>query len=157
MTDQDLEQIKQILSGALAAKPSGGQLEEGPRQRMLANIKSRVGAHAPSGTQTIKSTDMQWEPFAEGIERSCLVPDQGDGTETCIYRLQPGAKFVNHAHTHQETCWVVSGDILVGDHPVQAGDMHIAEVGYEHPEIVARTESTLLIRSQVYTGPLMPG
>ena len=52
---------------------------------------------------------------------------------------------------------MVQGDILVGEnHVVHSGDMHVAEAGYEHPEIVARTESVLLIRSQIYQGPLTP-
>ena len=151
---KDLDEINQILTTTLGGE---GQFTatEVPRARMFDNIKKRMHADAPAGTYTINPEVLDWEPFDQGIDRKLLVPDTGDGTETAIYRLQPNAKFLTHEHTHQEACWVVEGEILVGDHLVQAGDMHVAEVGYEHPEICARTPALLLIRSQVYVGPLM--
>ncbi|MEM7003435.1 MAG: cupin domain-containing protein [Pseudomonadota bacterium] len=150
----DLEQIEQIVNAAIASAEQ--PQPQAPKARMLANIKKRATAPAPAGTVTISQNAAAWEPFDDGIERQLLVADQGDGTETAIYRLDPGAKFVTHQHTHQETCWVVQGEILVGDHLVQPGDMHVADIGHAHPEIVARTKALLLIRSQVYLGPLSP-
>jgi len=151
---KDLDEINQILTNTLATEGKVSSTEV-PRARMLGNIRKRISASAPAGTYTVNPDTVDWEPFDQGIERKLLIPDTGDGTETAIYRLEPNAKFVSHEHTHQESCWVVEGDILVGDHLVQAGDMHVAEVGYEHPEICARTHALLLIRSQVYVGPLM--
>lgn len=154
----DIDQIDQILDEAVATarQPARGRGDQATKVRMLANIKKRTNASAPTGTFTVGRSDVPWEPFDSGIERQLLVADQGDGTETALYRLEPGAKFIEHEHTHQETCWVVQGEVLVGDHLVQPGEMHVADVGYDHPEIVARTESLLLIRSQVYMGPLTP-
>ncbi len=157
MSDRELEEISQILTDALALQGvTSSQPSDSVRTRMLANIKRRANAAAPAGTYTIRANDVSWEDFDEGIQRKCLVGDHGDGSQTCVYRLRPGAKFVSHAHSQQESCWVIAGDILVGDHHVQAGEMHIAEPNYDHPEIYARTEALLLIRSQVYVGPLTP-
>lgn len=152
---KEIDEINQIVTHTLATE--GGLPNVAvPRARMLANIQKRVRAGAPTGTYTIDLDAGEWEPFDQGIERKLLIADQGDGTETSVYRLEPGARFVSHEHTHQESCWVVEGDILVGDHLVEAGAMHVAEIGYEHPEIEARTYAVLLIRSQVYVGPLTP-
>ncbi|MEM8501219.1 MAG: cupin domain-containing protein [Pseudomonadota bacterium] len=154
----DLEQINQILNAALAnAQDPVRDTETRTRKvRMLANIKKRTTAAAPEGTMTLGPEDVPWEPFDTGIERQLLTADPKDGTETAIYRLQPGARFVEHEHTHQETCWVVQGELLIGDHLVRPGQMHVAEIGHAHPEIIARTEALLLIRSQTYVGPLTP-
>ncbi len=148
----DIDQINQIMNQALGEANSPDTVAV-PRARMLANIKRRTTAPAPEGTYTVKASDGEWEPFADGIERRVILSDSGEGVETAIYRLEPGAKFLTHEHTHQEACWVVEGDVLVGDHLVQTGEMHVAETGYTHPEIVARTPALLLIRSQVYIGP----
>lgn len=151
----DIDEINEVLTNALSEQPVSGSDEE-PRMRMLSNIRRRVNAPAPIGTYTVKDSKADWEPFAEGIERRVVLPDAGEGVETALYKLEPGARFTTHSHTHQESCWVVDGDVLVGDHLVQQGDMHVAEPGYDHPEIVARTSALLLIRSQVYVGPLTP-
>ncbi|MEM7078706.1 MAG: hypothetical protein AAF513_08770 [Pseudomonadota bacterium] len=158
MSDHELEQINQLITEAIAASnvSAGDGSGEARRSRMLANVKRRSRAPAPEGTYTVRADDMPWEVFDTGIERKRVVTDHGDGTHSCIYRLQPGAKFRSHPHKHQETCWVISGEVLVGEHPLQAGDMHVAEVNFDHPEVVARSEALLLIRSQIGRGPLSP-
>lgn len=155
---EDIDHINELLTQVQRrTEPTGAHVSNTVKMRMLGNIMRRArSASAPAGTHTIAADDVGWEPFAEGITRKVLVADPGDGMETALYRLDPGSKFDTHSHTHQETCWVVEGDLLVGDHMVQAGEMHVAEVGCEHPEIVARTSAVLLIRSQVYVGPLTP-
>ncbi|MEM6900805.1 MAG: cupin domain-containing protein [Pseudomonadota bacterium] len=154
MSDQELSELNHLLSKELSSAlvEDKQQTDETTRTRMLANVMRRVRTDAPQGTVTIRDRDVPWEYFVEGVERKRLVADHGDGTQTCIYRMQPGAKLTGHSHRLQETCWVISGEILVGDHPVQAGEMHIAEAGFRHPEIVARSEAHLLIRSQVFKG-----
>ena len=125
------------------------------RARMKANVLRRATASAPPGTATIRADDGAWEPFAAGIERKMLRPDDGTGVETARYRFEPGARFGTHHHTHVESCWVVEGEIVVGDHVVHAGEMHYAFVGHDHPEVVARSTTVLLVTSQVNT-PVPP-
>lgn len=125
------------------------------RQRMKSRLMARVNARSPQGTTTIKNnlSDADrdnWEPFLEGVTRKLLLADDGSGVETALYRLQPGHGFPEHTHTHTEECWVLEGEVLVGDYTVSAGDMHIAHSGFTHDQVIARTPSVLLIRSQVY-------
>ena len=158
MSDHELEEMNQLITDAIVL--AGDHKDVGPSQsahaRMLANVKRRTQAEAPAGTYTVRASEVPWEAFDQGIERKKVVADHGDGTHSCIYRLQPGAKFRSHAHSRQETCWVISGEILVGEHPLLAGDMHVAEMEFEHPEILARSEAVLLIRSQFNRGPQSP-
>ena len=152
----ETDQINKLMTDTLAAADAGTQPAHEPRERMLSNIKSRLHAAAPEGSYTIPARD-DWEPFDEGVDRRVLLRDDKTGIETVLYRLAPGAKFASHPHTEQETCWVVHGDIQVGgSHVVHAGEMHVAEAGFVHPEILARTEALLLIRSQINIGPLTP-
>ena len=151
MTDTD--DINASLTQALAASPAGvRETDDASRARMLGNVLRRARAGAPSGTFTVRADDQPWEPFDEGVDRKLLVPDS-DGLETALYRLQAGARLVSHDHTHRELCWVLQGELAVGDHAVHPGELHVAEAGCTHPEIIARSEALLLIHSQVYVGP----
>ena len=145
------------LAQVLADTQSSAQppvLDDAPRARMKANLLRRVQAAEPVGTRTVHASDyaddQAWEPFTEGVTRRVLLHDEAAGIQTVLYRLDPGCGFPAHAHTHVEECWVLEGDLLVGDYPVGAGAMHIAEVGFEHQDIIARSSALLLIRSQIY-------
>lgn len=148
--ERDLRERDPVERDLGAKRPGGKDDQDVPSARMLANIKRRVSSPAPAGTFTVKPRQSEWEAFDRGIDRQRLVEHAADGTETVLYRLQPAATFAAHGHSEQETCWVIQGEILVGDHLVQAGEMHVAEAGCDHPEITARTEALLLIRSQAY-------
>ncbi len=154
----DIDEINSLLSRELARAPGATPgTDDVAKARMLGNVLRRARADAPAGTFTVRADDQPWEPFDEGIERKVLVPPGNDGLETALYRLQLGAKLVSHAHTHRELCWVLEGELVVGDHVVHPGELHVAEAGGVHPEITARRAALLLIHSQAYTGPHSPG
>lgn len=152
------------LASELAAQPNQPAAPNGEhttdalgvgRQRMKSRLMNRVNAQSPNGTTTIKGSlseaDLEnWQPFLEGVTRRLLFTDESSGQETALYRLQPGHGFPEHAHTHTEECWVLEGEVMIGDFTVSAGDMHIAHRGFTHDPVIARTEAVLLIRSQIY-------
>lgn len=152
----DLQTIDALLSEHIGEALAEQMPEASARLRMKDRLMARVRSSEPVGTRTIRGNQGTWEPFAEGITRKVLRADDGSGLETALYRLQAGASFPPHDHTHTEECWVLEGDILVEDCMVHAGDMHIAEPGFAHSEVLARTDALLLIHSQVYVGPLSP-
>ncbi|MEM7219280.1 MAG: cupin domain-containing protein [Pseudomonadota bacterium] len=151
--EADIDELVHLLSQAQADTPDP-ELEAAPSRRMKRNIMARVRAAEPAGTRTIHAaTDGDaeaWEFFLDGVQRRVLLQDDGAGVQTVLYLLEPGAGFPAHEHTHLEECMVLQGDILVGEYPVSAGAMHIAEPGFVHDKIVARTQAMLLIRSQIY-------
>lgn len=144
-------ELSDLLDSQLTEAAQSAQPSAEAQQRMHSGLLQRVRASEPAGTHTIRSGAAHWAPFLEGIERKVLLPDDGSGIETALYRLAPGAVIPVHTHTHLEECWVVEGDVLVGEFPVYAGDMHIAYPGYEHAEILAPSGALLMIKSQVYT------
>lgn len=136
------------------------------RDRIMARatLSDRGGAPVPStavsepeGTATVRGGEQGFEHFGDGIVRKLLVADDGAGRETALYRLDPGSFFETHSHTHLEECWVLEGDVLVGDFPVYAGDMHLAWPGYDHPRVLAPNGALLLIKSQSYAADPPPG
>lgn len=154
----DIDEINSLLSRELAGAPAtASDADDAAKARMLGNVLRRATADAPAGTFTVRADEQPWEPFDEGIERKVLIPPGDDGLETALYRLELGAKLVSHDHTHRELCWVLEGELAVGDHVVHPGELHVAEAGCVHPEIHARRAALLLIHSQAYTGPASPG
>ena len=152
----DLRMLDELVTKNLADAVRDDPPSSSARSRMKRNLLARANASPPEGTTTIRADEGTWEPFGEGVTRKLLRVDDGSGVESALYRLLPGSSFPPHEHTHVEECWVLEGDILVGDHMVHASEMHIAQTGFAHPEIVARTDALLLIHSQVYVGPLSP-
>ena len=154
--DPDLTALAARLTELLADDAEAPELDAERAERMKARVLRRAATDQVGGTLTIHADEGTWEPFADGITRKLLSSDAEAGMELALYRLEPGRGFPPHAHTHVEECWVVEGDILVGDLLVEAGAMHIAHAGTEHPALTARSSAVLLIRSQVYVGPLTP-
>ena len=159
----DAELFRRLDAELPDAVPAA-ELSDATRERMRKRIRERVerstapnaapagsAVGEPDGTLTIRGGAAGFEPFGTGISRKLLVPEDGSGRETALYRLDPGAFFDTHGHTHLEECWVVEGFVLAGDFPVYAGDMHLAFPGYEHARVVAPKGALLLIKSQVYT------
>lgn len=142
--------LTQLLDPLLADAVPAVKLDAATKDRMLDRVRQRVSAGEPRGTRTIRSADGEWLQFLPDVERKLLLADDGSGMETALYRLSPGGLLPAHDHTHLEECWVLEGDVLVGDFPVFAGDMHIAYPGYSHEEIVAPNGALLLIKSQTY-------
>lgn len=158
--DQDLAaRMDAALADAVPQQPLSAAQSRRMRDRIMARaaLADTGGAPVPStavsepeGTATVRGGEQGFEPFGDGIVRKLLVADDGAGRETALYRLDPGSFFETHSHTHLEECWVLEGDVLVGDFPVHTGDMHLAWPGYDHPRVLAPNGALLLIKSQSY-------
>lgn len=151
-TDED-KQIAAALDPLLADAVPAVELGVDERATMRGRLLGRIAQPEPHGTRTIRADDGEWLPFLPAVERKLLLADDGSGMETALYRLAAGGTLPAHEHTHLEECWVLEGDVRVGDYPVFAGDMHIAYPGYAHDEIVAPAGALLLIKSQAYPPP----
>ena len=146
----DDSELNSLFSKGLADSLPNATLPRSSRRAMKERLLTKVAASEPEGTTTLRAEAAKWTLFAQGIYRKVLREDQESGTETALYRMEPGAIFDAHVHTHQEECLVLEGKIDVGGMTVFAGDMHIAKIGTTHPAIEAIEACILLIRSQVY-------
>ncbi len=144
-----LDRLDQDTWEALAAALKPRELGQTQRDSMRTRILARVSAPAPEGTRTIRAEEGEWIPFLPLVEMKLLRQDLENRNQTVLYRLHPGAEFPSHAHTQEEECLVIEGEMLVGDHAVRAGDVHIAAPGHSHPPIRSPLGALILVRSEL--------
>jgi anti-sigma factor ChrR (cupin superfamily) len=123
------------------------ELPQAERDRMRANILARMDP--PPLTYTVRFKEGQWLSVGPGVEVKVLRIDRESNTQTVMFRMQPGSQIVSHPHHLEEECLVMEGEILVGEHRVGAGDMHIAQPGAQHPPILAPRGALLCVRSEI--------
>ena len=127
-------------------------LEPSPDRKaaMRARIFNRLkDAPPPEGTATIRAGEGGWIEVMPLVEMKLLRRDPVNNNQTALWRLKPGAIVPCHAHRLEEECWVVEGEIKIGDHYVRQGDMHIAQPGYDHPPIESACGALLLVRAEI--------
>jgi anti-sigma factor ChrR (cupin superfamily) len=90
-----------------------------------------------------------WETLLPGVHKKQLHIDTVQGWQTFLLRMDPGAAYASHAHTAAEECFVLDGEMMIGDVHFVAGDYHIAYAGSEHPVVTTRTGFTAYIRAEL--------
>lgn len=86
------------------------------------------------GMYAIASDAGEWRSVGlPGIEVKRLAADPERRMVTMLVRMAPGAKYPAHRHGGVEECFVLAGDLLVGDRAMNAGDYQLAEKDSVHP------------------------
>jgi anti-sigma factor ChrR (cupin superfamily) len=132
------------LSGALKIRHSPGICEKLLRRSMLTRV---LAAIPPPDTRTVRAASGTWNPLAPGITVKLLRIDHDAGNMTAFIRMEPGSTFGAHQHTQSEECLVLEGEILIGAHRLNAGDMHVADAGTEHAMVTSPRGALMLVRS----------
>ncbi len=92
--------------------------------------------------------DDEWqETGVEGARSRLLSEDTATGRRTLLMRMDPGVTFPTHRHGGYEECFVVEGDLLVGDTVMRAGDYQRAEPDTLHDAHSTEGGCLLLIMS----------
>ena len=130
-----------------AIKPQ--PLAEDRKTAMRKRLFDRIQPSAPQNTRTLRSQDMQWLKILPNVEMKILNQDHENKYQTALWRLQPGAVVPSHPHDIEEECWVIEGEIKIGDHLVRQGDMHIALAGSRHADMTTDVGALLLVRGQI--------
>ena len=133
----------------LAAAIAPTELSQADRTNLHDRIMARVAAAPPARTYTVRIAEGAWAPAGPGVEIKVLRMDRRQNSQTVMIRMQPGSQIVPHRHNLEEECLVLEGEILIGEHRVGPGDMHIAEPGARHPPIFAPRGALLCIRSEI--------
>jgi mannose-6-phosphate isomerase-like protein (cupin superfamily) len=85
-----------------------------------------------------------WKPMdLQGVEACPLHMDSVNDHVTMLVRMAPGTSYPEHHHDYDEECYVIEGDLLVGETPMRAGDYQRAPAGSVHP--VQFTEAGCLL------------
>ncbi len=146
--DDDFESAQVLGEIAVAMRPA--ELTGAERKRMRGRILDRIaGAEPPpEGTQTWRAHEPGWSQRSGLIDMKMLRIDAAAGTQEVLIRFKPGAYIPAHSHAKEEQMIILEGECLLGDHPLRAGDIHVAPAGSWHPPITTQTGTLLLLRCE---------
>lgn len=98
-------------------------------------------APTKSGSSTVDDAGLTYvpgdgEPFqstgAPGVDVRRLFVDHEERRVTLLVRMAAGSSYPAHEHASHEECYVLQGDLRVGDLHMHAGDFQRAEAGSVH-------------------------
>lgn len=101
----------------------------------------------------VRGSDSEWEPTAlPGVRFRRLFTDEANDKITMIVQMDPGASYPAHVHASPEECYVISGDLIVGENDVvmKAGDYQHSAGGSRHKRQWTKGGCTLLIVSSLH-------
>lgn len=100
------------------------------------------------GLFTLRSTEGAWEETdIQGISIKNLFSDPDKNTITMLVRMAAGTAYPQHRHGGAEECYVLEGDLHVGDSVLRSGDYQRAELDSIHVEQWTENGCLLLIVS----------
>jgi quercetin dioxygenase-like cupin family protein len=100
------------------------------------------------GLRTVRSGETEWEPTSvEGIYVRALHIDEEKDTVTMLVRMAAGTTYPSHRHAGDEQCFVLDGDLHVGEIVLHSGDFQLAPEESEHGPQSTVGGCTLLIVS----------
>ncbi len=135
-------------AGLLAYAAAGSGPGPGLRERLLARIAEpldRPAQFAAEASWFARSTDLDWEALAPGIDVKVLFADPQKGASTVLVRMGPNLHFPEHPHGVIEDLYLISGEAWVGDVPMAAGDYCRAEAGTEHNHVRSGPAGSLAV------------
>ena len=125
-----------------------------PPDGMFEMIETRIrqsGIELP-GTFTLRAGEGAWIEVSAGLRIKVLNEIKNVGRHTFMAELAPGAEYVDHDHDQDEEIYMISGDLIIGNIVLNAGDFHVARAGRHHPVHTSRA-GCLCIISQA-AGPV---
>jgi len=92
----------------------------------------------------------EWEATSvDGIEARQLFVDRASDRATFLVRMASGTAYPAHVHAGPEECFVLEGDLTVGDVTMHAGDYQRAERGSRHGLQTSESGCVLLLVSSL--------
>jgi anti-sigma factor ChrR (cupin superfamily) len=131
-----------ILSAVRALEQNAGatRRDENGAETPSANLRPPVQlwknwtSQSQTKALTVQRRDEgQWEKTGvAGVEVKQLYVDHERDYVTMLVRMQPGSSYPSHRHDGYEECYVLQGDLSVGETTLRAGDYQRAEGGSVH-------------------------
>jgi hypothetical protein len=130
-----------------------------PPTALREKIMRRVGAHetaeqsvikpplaALAGLRFLEGNDQQgWKPLPiPGAYVKLLSLEKARGYAVLLGKLDPGVRYPAHTNAGPEDFYILTGDLVIGDRKLAAGDFHHADKGSHHTENYSVEGCTLL-------------
>jgi anti-sigma factor ChrR (cupin superfamily) len=99
-----------------------------------------------AGLNFIKAIEQTaWKPLPiPGASVMLLSLERERGYAVLLGKLAPGARYPAHRNAGPEDFYILTGDLVVGDRTLAAGDFHHADGGSQHEENHSVNGCTLL-------------
>ena len=144
---QDLrsfEGVTTAIGESVAAPPP-----EGARQKLMARIGGKPGLPGvllqQPGLLISRSHELAWKPMADGIAYKPLFEDDARRYNTCLVRMEAGARYPSHRHQEIEELFLLSGELNVENQVMRPGDYCRADSGTIHGETFTETGCLFLL------------
>jgi quercetin dioxygenase-like cupin family protein len=141
--------LEAMVDGLAAA-----ELTESRCRALRKRVLAAAAESPPALTETVRGPSVPWQPAWEGVWLRVLRRDSSRNLQVTLLRIEPGGCLPAHAHTKEEECTVLEGEVLIGTHRLRKGDFHLVHPGARHPDITSPTGALLLVRSEIpsFTG-----
>ena len=139
-----------VLEALLAAVPDA-RLEPARRSRLRERVLANAAAApAPEPLMNILRADQgEWRTFIPRIHLKLLRLDRERGTQTSLWRLDPGAVIPQHRHSGEEECLILEGGVSWDGVVYGPGDYLLARPGLVHTAFHSERGALLMIRSEL--------
>lgn len=164
-----IEALRALEGGAAALSALAAPVTPPPglRARVLEEVAELVGSGkrqiwrnwnqsgdaeaAPDGIFTLRMDEGAWEETGvQGVQVRRLFVDRAANRMTAMFRMAPGTEYPEHHHDGHEECYVLHGDLHVGDDLVMnAGDYQRAEAGSPHDRQWTKGGCVLLVSTSL--------
>jgi anti-sigma factor ChrR (cupin superfamily) len=134
------------LAGLVPAQAPAPEAASALRARILADARRMR-------TKVVRADEGEWKPFVPGIRIKTLRRDAAEGTQTSLWRIEPGAAVPPHPHTREEECLVLEGSVIHDGVEYFPGDFLLAPPGERHHPFEAPNGALLMIRSELIPDP----
>ena len=119
-----------------------------PLDRKWQRWSGAPGETIAPGLVNVASSDAGWEAIGiPGIAVKQLAVDAEARKATMLIRMGPGTSYPRHRHAAREECFVLEGELFVGNARLRAGDFQVAERDSIHDVQSTDTGCVLLIVS----------
>jgi len=129
----------------IATSLSAGELPMAQRNSMRERITARI---AGMQTPAVSEINVGWQIFWPNVWVKVLRQDLHNKKQTALFRVLPGGVVPARAHTRDEECLVLEGEVFIGEHRVSQGDLHVAGPDGCYRDITTRTGAMLMVRSE---------
>jgi anti-sigma factor ChrR (cupin superfamily) len=150
--NSELRELARALQNTIArvahAMPSAvpAALKEKIMQRIDAVETARPLASLPFGLRFLPGAALNdWKPLPlPGAAIKLLSLERQRGYAVLLGKLEPGARYPAHINSGPEDIYILTGDLVIGDHKLVAGDFHHADRGSRHEENYSVEGCTLI-------------
>lgn len=142
------DELERRVHGAIGEAIAPQPMPHGVQAR----LRSRIAALAtspPAGTATWRVGDDGWSSGMPGVAMKLLRRDPVAGTQEMLLRLGAGVQVPAHSHSKEEQIIILEGELMLGEHLLRQGDVHVAPPGSWHPVITVERSCLLLLRSEI--------